>query len=280
MPDTVVVAFNQDTDFIIKPWLGKQLGTRLKKGEALVGSESAINISFGLTELDGVLFGNLFRMLGVLEKTGTGLDTAIFIDEANIENILTKGKSGLKPGQISIIFAKLKKGTDPAVVAGEIEDSFIEVDAVSRKDIGKNILGTLRDLNSIFFVTVMIASILSICLVWAVFSAIANERAWEIGIMRAIGAREYHVSRLFLTEVLFIGIIGSLLGVIPGTAVSFFLAKHFMLLKNVSADLGILERLIIAFLSLVAGTGICVLGAMSPVGRLKKMEPLLAIRKE
>lgn len=280
VPDTVVVAFDQDTDFIIKPWLGKQLGKRLKKGEALVGSESAMNINVGLTELDGVLFGNMFRMLGVLEKTGTGLDTAIFIDRDNIENILTKGKSGLKPGQISIIFAKVKKGADPAVVAGEIEDSFIEVDVVSRKDIGKNILGTLRDLNRIFFVTVLIASVLSICLVWAVFSAIANERAWEIGIMRAIGARESHVSRLFLIEVLFIGIIGSILGVIPGTAVSFFVAKHFMLLKNVSADLGALERLIVALFSLAAGTGICVLGAMSPIRRLKKMEPLLAIRKE
>jgi putative ABC transport system permease protein len=280
IPETVVVAFNQDSDFIIKPWLGKQLGTRLKKGEALVGAESAMNISLGLTEVDSVLFGNRFRMLGVLEKTGTGLDTAIFIDESNIEDILVKGKTGLKPGQISIIFAKVKKGIDPASVAGEIEDSFIEVDVVSRKDIGKNILGTLGDLNRIFFVTVMLASILSICLVWAVFSAIANERAWEIGIMRAIGARERHVSRLFLAEVLFIGVVGSILGVVPGTAISVLLAKHFMLLKNVSADLGLAERLIIAFYSVAARTGICVLGAMSPIRRLKKMEPLLAIRRE
>jgi putative ABC transport system permease protein len=129
-------------------------------------------------------------------------------------------------------------------------------------------------------VTVAIASILSIFLVWAVFSAIANERAWEIGIMRAIGARESHVSRLFLIEVLFIGGVGSVVGIIAGTAVSVLLAKNFMLLKNVSADLGIWERSIIALCSLAAGTGICVIGALSPIRRLKKMEPLLAIRKE
>lgn len=278
VPETIVVAFNQDSDFIIKPWLVKKLGRKLGKGEAIVGSESAMNISVGLTEVDSVLFGNMFKMLGVLEKTGTGLDTAIFIDESNIDAILKNGQTTLKPGQISIVFVKVRKGADPVAVAGEIEDSIIEVDAVARKDIGRNILDTLRDLNRIFIVTVAIASALSIALVWAVFSAIANERAWEIGVIRAIGARQSHVSRLFLIEVLFIGCFGSILGILAGTAVSILLAKHFMLLKNVTADLGVMERLLIAFISFVAGVGICVVGALSPIQRLKKMEPLLAIK--
>jgi putative ABC transport system permease protein len=280
VPDTVVVAFNQETDFIIKPWLSKALGRQLKRGEAIVGSESSMNISLGLTEVDSHLFGSMFKMVGVLEKTGTGLDTAIFIDESNIDDILRKGKTSLKPGDISIVFAKVKKGVDPGKVAGEIEDSIIEVDTVSRKDIGKNILGTLKDLNRIFFVTVALASILSIFLVWAVFSAIANERAWEIGIMRAIGAQESHISRLFLLEVLVIGIAGSIIGIIFGTVIAVFLAKNFILLKKVSTDLGLMERSVIALFSLAAGTGICVIGALFPVRRLKKMEPLLAIRKE
>jgi putative ABC transport system permease protein len=280
VPETIVVAFNQDSDFIIKPWLSKSLGRRLKKGEALVGSESAMNISVGLTDVDSHLFGNMFKMVGVLEKTGTGLDTAIFIDESNMEDILRKGKAKLRPGEISIIFARVKKGVDPTKVAGDITDSVMEVNAVARKDIGKGILTTLRDLNRIFFVTVAMASVLSIFLVWAVFSAIANERAWEIGIMRAIGARESHVSRLFLIEVLFIGGVGSIIGIAAGTTISLFLAKHFMLLKNVSTDLGVLERVSIALCSLAAGTGICVIGALSPIRRLKKMEPLLAIRRD
>ncbi len=278
--ETIVVAFNQDSDFIIKPWLSRSLGRRLKKGEAIVGNESAMNISVGLTDVDSHLFGNLFKMVGVLEKTGTGLDTAIFIDESNMDDILRKGKAKVKPGDISIIFAKVRSGADPTKVAGDITDSVMEVNAVARKDIGRGILNTLRDLNRVFFVTVAMASLLSIFLVWAVFSAIANERAWEVGIMRAIGARESHVSRLFLVEVLFIGGIGSIIGITAGTTISFFLAKHFMLLKNVSADLGVMERVVIALCSLAAGTGICVIGALSPIRRLKKMEPLLAIRKE
>ncbi len=280
VPETVVVAFNQDTDFIIKPWLQKAIGRPLHKGEAIVGSESSLNISLGLTEVDSHLFGNMFKMVGVLEKTGSGLDTAIFIDESNIDDILRKGKTSLKKDQISIIFVKVKKGVDPSKVAGDIGDSIVEVNAVARKDIGRNILGTLKELNRIFFVTVVLASILSIFLVWAVFSAITNERAWEIGIMRAVGAREVHVSRLFLFEVISIGVAGSIVGVACGTAVAVMLAKNFMLLKKVSTDLALVERAVIALISLLAGTGICVAGALFPIRRLKKMEPLLAIRKD
>ncbi len=81
-------------------------------------------------------------------------------------------------------------------------------------------------------------------------------------------------------EVLFIGVVGSIIGIAAGTTISLFLARHFMLLKNVTVDLGVLERVFIALLSLAAGTGVCVVGALSPIRRLKKMAPLLAIRKE
>ncbi len=280
VPETMVVAFNQETDFIIKPWLNKKLGRILKKGEAIVGQESALNISVGLTDVDGILFGNIFKMVGVLDRTGTGLDTAIFIDETNIGDILTKGKSALKPDQVSIIFVKVLTGTDPQTIANQIEDSVIEVDAVARKDIGKSILATLRDLNTIFFVSVALASLLSVFLVWAVFSAIANERSREIGIMRALGARESHISRLFLTEVLFIGCAGSIIGVLAGTSISFLVIKNFMLLKGVTTDITLIDRLVIALFSFAAGTAICTAGALSPIQRLKKLEPLLAIKED
>ncbi len=280
VPETVVVAFNQQTDFIITPWLQKKLGRKLQQGEAFVGEESALNISVGLTDVEGVLFGNRFKMVGVLDRTGTGLDTAIFIDESNIEGILTKGKSALKPGQISIVFIKVKPGADPDAVANEIEDSIIEVDTVTRKDVGRGVLTTLRDLKRVFVVAVLIVGLLSVFLVWTVFSAIANERSWEIGIMRALGARAGHISRLFFIEVVCIGCAGSVLGVAAGTTVSVLIIKNFMLLKSVPVDLTVPDRILIALLCFTAGTLICAAGALAPIQRLKKLEPLLAIKEE
>lgn len=280
VPETMVVAFDQESDFVVGPWLSKKLKRRLGKGEVIVGSESALNISLGLTEVDSVLFGKIFRTVGVLDKTGTGLDNAIFIEGENIKDIVKEGKIKVKDGQVSVIFAKVKKGFDPYKVAASIEDTIIEADAVARKDIGKGILSALRDINRIFIMTVILSSILGAFLAWAVFSGVANERAREVGIMRAIGARESHVMRLFLFEVLIIGGVGSVIGILSGTALSVLLAGGFSILRNISVNLGIWERCVIGVMGLVMGTVTCTIGALSPILRLKKTEPLLVLKGE
>jgi putative ABC transport system permease protein len=280
VPSSMVVAFNQETDFIVTPWLKEKLGRKLRKGEAIVGSESAYNINLGMVEMEAKLFGSIFSMVGVLDKTGSGLDTAVFISDENIAEIIKNSDADIKPDQISVIFAKLEKGADPYTVMSEIENNIIELDVVMRKDIGKSLITTLGDISKIFYLTMVLSTILSLFLVWAIFTAIANERAREVGIMRALGAKEKHVVQLFLFEVLVLGAIGSLVGIIAGTALTLIMAQNFSILKNLPVDLTTFTRTVIAFAGLLFGTGICVLGALSPVQRLKKLEPLLVIKQE
>jgi putative ABC transport system permease protein len=280
VPESLVVAFDQDTDFIVTPWLKQKLKRRLKKGEAIAGSESAFNINLGLVEVDGRLFGSVFRMVGVLDKTGSGLDTAVFIADDSIEEVLKNAKAGVGPDKISVIFAKIKKDADPYQVMSEIENNIIEVDVVTRKDIGKGLLTTLGDISRIFYITMILSTLLSLFLVWAIFTAVANERTREVGIMRALGAKERHMVRLFLTEVLILGAIGSLLGIIAGTAMSLVMASSFSILKNLPVDLTVPARSVIGASGLLFGTGICALGALFPVRQLKSLEPLLVIKQE
>jgi putative ABC transport system permease protein len=280
VPESMVVAFNQETDFIVTPWLKNKLGRKLKKGEAIVGSESAYNIGLGLVEMDAKLFGSLFRMVGVLDKTGSGLDTAVFIDDANMDEIVKSSNTGITSDQISVIFAKISKDADLYKVMSEIENNFIEVDVVMRKDVGKSLITTLSDISKIFYLSMVLSTMLSLFLVWAIFTAIANERAREVGIMRALGAKGKHVVQLFLYEVLLLSALGSLAGIVAGTTLSILLANSFSILKNLPVDLGTAARLGIAVVGLLFGTGICMVGALSPVQRLKKLEPLLVIKQE
>jgi putative ABC transport system permease protein len=280
VPDTMVVAFDQESDFVVKPWLGRALKRKLGHGEALVGSESALNIGLGLTDVDAVLFGNVFRMVGVLEKTGTGLDTAVFVDQSNVKDLIRKGKPRVAEGQVSVIFARVEPGVDPQVVAGRIEDSIVEVDAVARRDVGKGVLAALGDLSRIFAAFIAVASLMAACLAWAVFSGIANERAREVGILRAIGATESHVIRLFLLEVVIVGGLGSTLGVLFGTALSLAPTRGFTILRSVTADLGGAERAAIAAAGLLVGTGVCVLGALLPIRRAGRIEPFMVLKEE
>jgi len=274
---TQVIAFDQDTDFIVRPWLKKSLGRRLRKGEAIAGYDTYENLGLELLEVEKTLFNKKFKIVGVLDRTGIGIDNALFMTEEALQEIIESGDSPIKKGLISIIFAKIKEGVDPYYASLLVEGEIIEVDAVARREMGGKILRALKDINRIFLVSLVIASFLTIFLVWAIFSAIANERSKEVGIMRAIGAKEFHIVKLFLFEVISIGTIGSVIGMAGGIFLSISLTRSFTILQNVSTTLSLFEQSTIAFIGLLTGIGICVAGALFPINRLKRKEPFLAI---
>jgi len=280
VPPTRIIAFDPKTDFIIKPWLLKSIGRPLEAGEAIAGAVTSENLGLGLLDVEATIFENRFKIVGVLEKTGTGLDKALFMTEENLKNIIASGKSPLKKGEISIIFTKLKKGYDPDYVGKVLEGEIPEVDVMARSDMGAKFINTLADINKIFLLTTAMASVLTTFLVWAIFSAIANERSKEIGIMRALGAKESHIVHLYIIEVTVLGLLGSVIGAMAGTYLAVQLAGSFSLLKNISAGLTGTQQTIIALIGLIVGTTICITGAMMPINRIKKMEPLLVIKEE
>lgn len=278
IPPAKVVVFDQDTDFIVKPWLNKVLKRRLKKGEAILGYQAQENL--GLLDVESsTLFGNKFDVVGVLDKTDTGLDNAIFVSAENLDDFVEKGSSPLKKGQISVIFVKVKPGYDPEQVSRDIENHMIEVDVTPRTAIGKGIIETLKDINKVFLITMVLASVLSVFLTWTIFSAIVNERFREVGIMRAIGARGTHIVSMFVFEVLVLGVSGSVFGIVVGNYLSITLSKIFALLRAVSASLTLGERIEISLLGLAVGVGICIVGALSSIIRIKKLEPLTALKE-
>ena len=278
IPPATVVSFNQDTDFIVNPWLDKALGRKLKKNEAIIGFEAYEN--FGLMDVSSsLLFGVRFDLVGVLEKTGTGLDNAIFMSDENIDAVISRGKAGLKPNTISVIFVKVKNGHDPLQVSRNIEGAIIEVDTIERNDMGNKIITALTDIKNIFIITISLAFMLSAFLAWTVFSAIVNERSREVGIMKAMGARNSDIVIMFTLEILILGILGSVLGILFGTYLSLSLSSLFSLIKDMAASLSVLERVEIGLLGIVAGSGICMIGALSSIIRLKNLEPFAVIKE-
>ncbi|MDA8172019.1 MAG: ABC transporter permease [Nitrospiraceae bacterium] len=273
-----MVAFNQNTDFIVGPWLKKAINRKLAPGEAILGHQAWINL--GLLAMDKcTLFGNSFKVVGILDKTGTGFDNCIFVSDENLPAMIKNGRAPLKPNEISIVFVKAKPGFDPKQVATNIESSLFQVSVVPRSDMGKNILGTLQDVKTVFSLTVLLCLALSSLLTWAIFSAIINERMREIGVMRAIGAKTRHIVKTFVIEVFLLGAMGSTAGAGFGTYLAISFSKIFVLFRDMPAGLSAPERLAIALAGIAVGTGVCVLGAVAPIIKIKKMEPLTAIKE-
>jgi putative ABC transport system permease protein len=151
---------------------------------------------------------------------------------------------------------------------------------IPRGNIGEKVQETLVDVNKIFSITIFLSSILSLFLAWAIFSGIVNERKKEIGIIGAIGAKRIHIIKLFLLEVILIGVIGSIAGIITGNLLTAYLTKEFTLLTNLSIAMDVTNIAKIGILCFLIGTSICVIGALFPIIKISKLEPLIAIRQE
>jgi putative ABC transport system permease protein len=111
------------------------------------------------------------------------------------------------------------------------------------------------------------------------------ERTHEIGVMKAVGAREQHIQFLFLVEGALIGVVGGSLGLFFGWLASFpgdAIARHLMEKQTGSPA----EVSVFAFplwLTLGAPLFACLmstLAAVYPARRAAKVNPITALRHE
>ncbi len=272
-----VVVIDSDKDFIISPWL-EEGPEKLDSGEVYVGSY--VYEYLGLIDT-ATLFGQGVKVVGHLEKTGTGLDHGIFMRKDDLDKVAESALGDYRHDKISIIFLKLKEGYDIREVVAEIRDINPRLGIMTRGNIGADVRSTLMDIIRIFSVTILISSLLAILLAWSTFIALANERKREVGILRALGARQTHIVKMFLTEALFISFIGGLIGIGIGHYLIYHLAGDFHLLSKLGAVAGFnLHNVLFSLIGMGCGIIACLLGAAIPVYRLARLEPLLAIKEE
>ncbi len=123
-----------------------------------------------------------------------------------------------------------------------------------------------------------IAFLVGIFLIINTFSMLVAQRTREIGLMRAIGSSRKQVNRSVLVEALFLGVVGSVLGVAAGVGIAIGLMKLMSAAgMNLStADLTI--KAVTPVIGLVLGVVVTVLAAYLPARRAGKVSPMAALR--
>lgn len=272
--EAMVVGFDPETDFIVKPWL-EQSDVEIKDGDVILGKGAAEDFGYGLLETK-ILFYQSFKVAGVLEETGTGMDHAIFVRIEDMAEIIRDSEQ-VAPEKISVIFVKLREGYDPKRMARKIDGLYPQVDAIARGNIGEGVKNNLRDINRIFTLSLSLSFLFATLLSWAIFSAIVNERKKEIGVLRAVGAKKVHIFKLLLIEAMILGIFGGFIGLIFGNILVNHLLEQFTLFSYIS--MGIFTSVAIGLISFSSGIFICLLGAFAPIYRAVTLEPLAAIKE-
>ena len=133
-------------------------------------------------------------------------------------------------------------------------------------------------------VTLVVAAIAAISLIVgglgimnSMYSSVL-ERTREIGIMKALGARNRDVLLLFLIESGFMGLVGGTLGILLGLAISFGLAGAINQFGIVRITLTLSQNLII--FSLLFSFVLGMISGILPAYQASKMKPVDALRYE
>ncbi|MDR0647748.1 MAG: ABC transporter permease [Synergistaceae bacterium] len=212
-----LIGFDQDTDFIVAPWIKTSVPGILKDNEIVVGGAVAGRVGDTLQ-----FFGRGYSIAAKMEYTGSGFDASVFMnmDAARIaaRDCASKMGADAPPEKsISSIMALIDDSSTPIGVAGRINSAFGYVKSgiavVPAQNIISSVSVSLRMLTGSFGALSAVLWIASFSILALLFSAMLNERRQEFGILRSVGISRKKLIAMVLWESGLISCIGSVVGI-------------------------------------------------------------------
>ncbi|CAL9506421.1 hypothetical protein SUDANB6_03556 [Streptomyces sp. enrichment culture] len=219
------------------------------------------------------------RIAGVAAFTVTNPGAAVvFFDTATAQRELLGGTgrftqihvtaaAGVSDARLKENVARALDGTYRIRTAAEAADE-------NREDVGE-FMGVIKYAMLGF---AGIAFLVGIFLIVNTFSMLVAQRTREIGLMRAIGSSRRQVNRSVLVEALFLGVVGSVLGVAAGVGIAVGLMRAMSSVgMNLSTD-DLTVKATTPVAGVVLGVVVTVLAAWLPARRAGKVSPMAALR--
>ncbi len=262
-------------------------GRDLKPGDKykiLLGSYAADGLfSKRIKVGDSVtLLGKKFRVVGIVGSFGDREDdSAVYVPVTIARNLLNE------PNAEDLIFVQVDKGSEPEVVAKSIEKKLDNLYGVTDKtepflvltneDLSKRINDLLIVVQVIFlgiaFISILVGGV---GITTTMYTSVV-EKTKEIGIMKAVGARNSDILAIFLAESSLISLIGGIIGLGIGVV----LAKLVQIISVRAMATSLIQvyltwQLLLGVL--VFSLFIGLLSGLSPAIKASKMTPVKALR--
>lgn len=210
-----LIGFDPVSDFSIQPWIRESYSGDLKSGSILAGSDIDIGAERALT-----FFGQTYPVAAQLEKTGTGLDCAVYTDMDTLRGMMEAAADigfhfldSTDPNSlISSVLVQAAPEYDTDTVGRNIRSKLDGLQIVKTQSMISGIADSLGNFSSVLYLFVGGFFVIALIMLTLVFSVTANERKKEFAILRILGATRKQLSRLLLAESLLISIAGGVLG--------------------------------------------------------------------
>jgi putative ABC transport system permease protein len=261
-----MIGYEPSTDFVISPWLSRQLPGGPSDGEVVIGS--SINGKPG----DKLLFFSAtYQVSGKLERTGMGFDTSVFVNmktaRAALEDYAALGGENVPdgPDAVSSVIVELQPGVDSNGFARSIRYSFRKegVGVVLTQAMLSNVSQSLHALIGIILALIISIWLLALGVLAVLFTVTTHERKREFGVYRALGATRRRLTGLILSE----SAVVSLAGALMGTALLSFVYFSFAPLIGISVHMPYLQPSG-ATLALLLGSGLLLSFVTGPLASL------------
>jgi putative ABC transport system permease protein len=278
---TQLIAFNSTLDFTIKPWLDTELGRSLKQDEVILGNQ----IKGGEVGQPIIFYGHEFKVAGILQATGTGVDQSIFIQDQDAwvmarDSVTLAWKPlVIKPGEISAVLVKLSPDANAEEVAARIIESVPGVSVISSNYLARKITDQLSSTVGSLYLTAGAVTLVSIPLIATVSTLVANERKREIGLLRMMGAKKGFVFRTILIEALILAIIGTLIGTIVAASIILIFNNLIVISLGIPFLWPSLDKMLVqVWIVMIAAIAISGIASLYPAIMASRIDPYEAIR--
>ncbi len=223
--------------------------------------------------------GEKFRVVGVFENTGTDIDDRIYMPMESARILFDQ------PIIVNVLTVKILDGVDVEKAAEHITRKLKRYHNGNEDFVVYTPIQLVNEFNAILgMVNIVLVGIAAISLIVGglgvmntMFTSVL-ERTREIGIMKAIGARNGDVLFLFLIESGYIGLVGAFIGAILGTLGAYLVEWIARLWDFYLLSIHVEPTLIL--FSLLFGFVIGVVSGVLPALRAARLNPVDALRYE
>jgi putative ABC transport system permease protein len=279
----------ENQDLVMESWAMEMSEGRMVRGtdryNVVIGSNVASRV---FSDDPGIrsniqVNGQKHRVIGVLEATGDpSIDNSVVLTVDSIRDLMDR------PDSYDWIFADLDEGFEAEDVKQEVERQLR-----NRRNVPEGeedfTVSTQEDLIASFqsilgVVSGVVIGIASISLfvgavgIMNTMYTSVSQRTREIGVMKAIGARNEQIMFVFLLESAAIGFVGGLTGVLVGVGISWLGAFGMSQFTSLGISPYIGPELLIG--ALVFSTVLGVVSGVLPARQAAGLEPAEALRYE
>jgi len=213
-----------------------------------------------------------FKVVGILERTGTQDDGTIFIPLRTAQKVFGR------PDEITTLGIKVKKGVDSTRLENKLS-KLPDVQIVSLAEVKQTIMKLISTAKVMVLSIAIIAILIAMVGVINTILMSVHERFQEIGILKTIGAMPWDIFKLIWIETLILCTIGGVLGVglaLILSRVTGMVIRYVLPYAPIGGLVLIDLKLVLITIAVVLCIGL--LSGLYPAWKAGRIRPLEAIR--